>query len=115
MKRYMAVVLIALSMAGNAQAQLSDAQVVARLRQRPQATRERSCENKPVHVVMMTVLGAVAGWMGFMTVGLGLFADDHGSVYQRDRRYFMIGGALVGAGVGLYQVATNDCVVTPRR
>ena len=115
MKKLILCLLLLGGQAPAVQAQLSDAQVVARLRQRAPATRERHCENKAVHVVMMSVIGAVAGWAAFMTVGLGIFADDHGSVYTRNRREFMIGGALVGAAVGLYQVATNDCLVTPRR
>jgi hypothetical protein len=100
--------------AGSAGAQASDAQVVARLRNRPQVVvRQSDCGNKPVRVVMTGVAGAIAGWF-FYTFGYALLASDHGHLYQEGRRQWMIGGALLGLGIGLYDVLTDNCP-PPRR
>jgi hypothetical protein len=112
MKSLLLGCLILIAAAMPARAQLSAAGVVARFRERAQAAevRHEECVNKPVYVVAMTAGGAVAGWFAFLTVGLGLFASDHGEVYQRSRRRFMLGGAAIGAGVALYQSVTMDCI-----
>jgi hypothetical protein len=116
MKRII-VLLLAVLGAGRLEAQQTDAGIVAKLRDRGTtqvADRpERNCGNRGVHVAGMTAVGAVSGWAMF-TFGIGLLASDHGSEYKRVRNQFMLYGALLGAGIGSYQVATDSCI-RPRR
>lgn len=114
MKKFIATILLAISAAGSASAQSTDAQFVARLRARPQVTVEAGCKNKPAWVVGLTAAGAVGGWL-IHTFTIGLFAADHGSVYKRERNQFMIGGALLGLGIGLFDALTQECIRPPRR
>lgn len=100
------------------QAQLSDAQIVAGLRGRAstsegKAREKRECENKAAYVAGSSLAGTAAGWLAF-TFGIGLFASDHGSEYKKVRNEFMLSGALLGAGNGLFDVMATDCLRPPR-
>ena len=115
-----AIVVLLLTILGAAdlRAQQTDAGIVAGYRQRTTAQvvvqRDGDCGNKVLHVAGMTAAGTVAGWM-FFTFGIGLLAADHGSEYKRVRNQFMLYGALLGAGIGTFQVATDGCRPPRRR
>jgi hypothetical protein len=114
MKAVMMALLILVGVVPSVRAQQSDAAVVARFRDRPAPAPQRSetaCFNKPAFVVMNAGFGAISGWFVFMFGALGIMASDHGSVYRRARNRFMIGGALIGAGYGLYHAIADDCIV----
>jgi hypothetical protein len=117
-KSFFLACLMLIAAVSNGQAQLSDAQIVSRMRERPafpQEARPVQCANKPAFVAGATVGGALVGWFGFLTLGLGLMAADHGEVYQRSQRRWMLGGAAVVGGAALVQSITHDCLVVPPR
>ena len=110
------VVAIAIFASSDLQAQQSDAQRVAQLRARPAqvtAWQQPRCMNKALNAGLTTVLGGVVGWGLFMT-SIGIFASDHGEVYQDLRRKFIIGGALIGAAFGVHEALTKECIVLSR-
>jgi hypothetical protein len=41
-------------------------------------------------------VGAVAEWISY-SMSIGALADQHGAVYRRERRVWVIGGAALGA------------------
>ena len=51
------------------------------------------------------VAGAIAGWLVF-TFSIGALAADHGTEYERSRRAFIRGGAIVGLSIGVSRLVT---------
>jgi hypothetical protein len=75
------------------------------------ASDPNSCPGKRIAMTAMGPIGgAVGGFIGF-TFGIGVLADDHGEVYQNYRRRWMLYGAAIGTGVGLFRALTSSCDV----
>ncbi len=75
-----------------------------------------SCVGRRIAFVALNTLGGAAfGWVAF-TFGLGLFASDHGEVYERERHKWVVGGAIFGAAVGVWRVIRTSCgeLIRPR-
>ena len=57
--------------------------------------------NRAGNVVFGAVAGAGVGWLVF-SMGIGALSSDHGAPYKRERRRWVIGGAVFGALLGAF-------------
>jgi hypothetical protein len=96
----MAVVLLAGEVSGIQAQLLEDARVGVSLHVTPPDSADRCRPNRIYSAAMGSIAGAGAGWL-FFTLGIGALADDHGSEYKRERRKWVIGGAIIGTIVGI--------------
>ena len=57
--------------------------------------------NRVGNVVVSAAAGALAGLIVY-SISVGALASDHGAPYKRERRRWIIGGAVIGALLGVF-------------